>query len=813
MHTFTVLLQYQQAIHIVYFISRLLTVLYGAMVDAVLAGIQAYSSTLGIKQAADAALEIFAAVCSEVKDDAVVQFLKGKPNITFSMVATDSHGIPVTLAEGKKSLLVKTTSLTISDIPSPDTPGTLLGSLVFSETFLDSQIQVLQKDGSLRLDGTYLLLTDHVPRYRAWAVTSLVDERKCLQQKLEGPSLKENFGDLLLSGDPIHLGCSRTHCLPPEEAILYAFENGLVILCPQYGAVALHGNHIRSAQFYDGDTSNTVAVLVLEYQSTFLPFLPFHLQNEECQLILMFTPKSKAYKHLYSDVLHTWRKDEDSPKVKRIDQLPDNCSLMHALLQHEYMELSMGKVKTALQKASSGLPHLYRFLEHFSLGSLGWLPVPETDLGAVLGRAGGQVVDTEAEIVVTILSGVPGSHQQDMCDILTSMSKEQNRYVVWKPVIDGRQQFSPVDIQAKLKATLNVHRRRKQGKMATRNTRVIYVVPGYTDIVSVVQAIECHPDPDVRSHCAIGSVTACVDPLNVFMEHHFTLPYLLNTCAQGWVNQIVMTSSTTLQNEDLETIQHMLRSVNPDVAFLLAEQGNVSRSMDVDAILSEESWRSLEKVRARYLLVPSWRRAGNQSTPVMGTVQLNFTLPLDKHKLVNKLRGLKSHQGSFPFVGNIYNVHGKLRFTDSKPSECMELRYTTLSGQLVISPYTETAREKTQAPGNTIVFTGCGLTPDKLKDWLRDCAPPKPEKKPLISRKDVSRDVINKIHKTHHLEVLPEGWFYNGTQYVSFDGTKQDKHPGLEEFVRGYLEEKNADIKAHNAQVEEQLASYMDLFS
>ena len=53
------------------------------------------------------------------------------------------------------------------------------------------------------------------------------------------------------------------------------------------------------------DTSNTVAVLVLEYQSTFVPFIPFHLQNEDCQLVILFTPKSKAYKHLYSQVPQT----------------------------------------------------------------------------------------------------------------------------------------------------------------------------------------------------------------------------------------------------------------------------------------------------------------------------------------------------------------------------------------------------------------------------------------------------------------------------------------------------------------------------
>lgn len=62
--------------------------------------------------------------------------------------------------------------------------------------------------------------------------------------------------------------------------------------------------------------------------------------------------------------------------------------------------------------------------------------------------------------------------------------------------------------------------------------------------------------------------------------------------------------------------------------------------------------------------------------------------------------------------------------SDSKKQDYMEVRYTTLSGTLVTSPYTETAREKTQAQGNIIVFTGVQLDQSKLKDWLRDCAPP-----------------------------------------------------------------------------------------
>lgn len=34
------------------------------------------------------------------------------------------------------------------------------------------------------------------------------------------------------------------------------------------------------------------------------------------------------------------------------------------------------------------------------------------------------------------------------------------------------------------------------------------------------------------------------------------------------------------------------------------------------------------------------------------------------------------------------------------------------------------------------------------------------------------------------MDPLPAGWFYNGTQFVSFDGEKQDLHPSKLELLR-----------------------------
>jgi hypothetical protein len=34
------------------------------------------------------------------------------------------------------------------------------------------------------------------------------------------------------------------------------------------------------------------------------------------------------------------------------------------------------------------------------------------------------------------------------------------------------------------------------------------------------------------------------------------------------------------------------------------------------------------------------------------------------------------------------------------------------------------------------------------------------------------------LKKEHHLDALPEGWFYNGLQYVSMEGERSNIHPG-----------------------------------
>lgn len=60
-------------------------------------------------------------------------------------------------------------------------------------------------------------------------------------------------------------------------------------------------------------------------------------------------------------------------------------------------------------------------------------------------------------------------------------------------------------------------------RSASLNPFFILVSCRYTDVIDVVQALQTHPDPDVKSSFIIGAVNTCVEPLSCYMEHRCAL--------------------------------------------------------------------------------------------------------------------------------------------------------------------------------------------------------------------------------------------------------------------------------------------------
>ncbi|KAM7376359.1 hypothetical protein PAMP_006100 [Pampus punctatissimus] len=731
----------------------------------------------------------------------------------FNIQAVNNQGRIIPLSDEERRYVIKTASMTVHDIPDLQWDGGDLGSVVFSESFLESTINIQQKDGTVSSDSCYTILTTTVPRYACWLMESDVkqsEEAQHLAKKEEGTCL----GTALTVADAAYV-FSSSQLSTPEEGKIIFFSGGLLFIHSQYGSITLSKDHISTIKFYDPDSS-AVASLFVQYESTLLPHLPFPLHSSDQCLVFALQPRSKSHRAFYSKVLSVWKNFESGLNLQVVYQenLTWSQRNMHTGLQklHDSQEPPVAKRRGSLKTSYSQLPEQDMFLQHFSLSSIGQEPILFDHLGMLFPSADlrNPVNSQGDKVVITIITGLPGSHKKGLCNFLVHLSKECGRWVVYEPAPDSCGSFSASHLQQYLSSFLE-SQRGPGGK-----PRLLLLSPGYTDVLDLVQAVLFHPDPVVQACFTIGAVTACVDPLTSCMEHRFTFPKLLEQCSQGIVSTVVFTGLTAEQKHPLmQHVQQLVRSTNPTAAFILGERGAVTRNEDVNLILSESSFNEPQMLRARYVLYPGWYKGrffSGSGSVVLTQQRVSFNQPLERPLFVTRCKGFKSSLRPSPFQGNVYNVMGKVRFSDS--DLLMEVSYNTVSGNLSIVP-DQNVNPLTSGlqKNNTscfLIFDGVGLTEDGLKDWLRLCAKQRQAKKPKKTKHTLSPQEIKSIHLTRHLDPLPPGYFYNGYQYVDIFGEKRICHPNMDEFIKEYIAEANKEIELFNRQLE--LQGQPDLF-
>uniref|UniRef100_A0A8D2LY49 Chromosome 20 open reading frame 194 n=1 Tax=Varanus komodoensis TaxID=61221 RepID=A0A8D2LY49_VARKO len=632
-------------------------------------------------------------------------------------------------------------ALTVHDIPDLLGGRGCLGSVVFSESFLTSQILVKEKDGSLSTETSCIVLTAAIPRSVSWLVSRARFASKPLYKEAKKQASLKAEGHL----------ASRPP-LPPSPGKLYFFSEGLLFSHPHYGSITISKSHMTSIRFYDGDSTSVVAALLIDYKSSLLAHLPVQFHTPSNSLMIALFPKSKLYKAFYSQVFSIWQQQGNSGitlKMTQIDSLP---------------------------------------------------------------------------VVITIVTGLPGCRSSDLCSFLVTFNKEYGRWLVYRQTMDSPECFSAAHFQKYLASVLESQRNRsaRLSAFSRKKMRLLVVLQGYTDVIDVVQALQTHPDADVKASFVIGAITTCVEPLSCYMEHRFLFPKFLDQCSQGLVSNVVFTSHTMEQrNPLLVQLQNLIRAANPAVSFILAENGVVTRNEDIELILSENSFSDPQMLTTRYLTYPGWHdgkfRAGSVFPPMV-QICVWFNRPLEKTRFVAKCKALKSSNKPSPFSGNIYHILGKVKFSDS--DRMIEVCHNAISNSLSLVPVQEgptpppDPRSDGRDHGGTqecfLVFVGCSLKEDDIKDWLRQTAKQKPQRKALKTRGMLTSQEIKNIHVKRHLEPLPAGYFYNGTQFVNFFGDKMDYHPLMDQFMNDYLEEANREIEKYNRELEEQ--EYHDLF-
>uniref|UniRef100_A0A8C5I7D8 Uncharacterized protein n=1 Tax=Gouania willdenowi TaxID=441366 RepID=A0A8C5I7D8_GOUWI len=665
---------------------KLLSQIYSAVVQGVLSGIKCFSCTNSASK--------------RPRVD------RGPQASSFPCLAYNLHCFTVLFAvcrskcEFFKYLSLNKASLIVHDIPDLLCDGGELGSLVFSESFLESSINIQQKDGAVSSDSCYTILTTTVPCYACWMVGSLINTTLALYQN--GTCL----GTALTAAEAAYV-FSSSQLSTPEEGKIVFFSEGLLFVHSQYGSITLSKDHIGNIKFYDPQNCSGVASLFVEFEDNLLPHLPFPLHSSDRCLVFAFQPRSKSHRLFYSKV----------------------------------------------------------------------------------------------RVVITIITGLPGSHKKTLSDFLVHLEQECGRLEMMKNAHKCQNNELP-DSDVSIYGFILL------------NDLFINFIIRYTDALDVIQAVLFHPDPVVQACFTIGAVTACVNPLTSVMEHRFMFPKLLEQCSQGVVSSVVFTGLTAGQKQPLmQHIQQVVRSANPTAAFILAERGAVTRDEDVALVLSESAFSEPQMLRARYVLYPGWckgRFLSGSGTPILTQRRVAFSRPLEKPLFVTHCKAIKSSLKPSPFNGNVYNIVGTVRFSDSE--QLMDVSYNATSGSLNVLPHQSTM-PLTPGPKETktfsfLLFDGVELTEDKLKDWLRLCA--KQSKRNKKTRNTLSPQELKTIHIRRHLDPLPPGYFYNGCQYVDIFGEKRNLHPNMEEFIKEYISEVNKEIDKFNCQLE--LQERADLF-
>ncbi|XP_061064311.1 dynein axonemal assembly factor 9 isoform X5 [Eubalaena glacialis] len=753
---------------------RLLSQVYAAVIEAVLAAIVCYAKTSSLTKAKEVAEQTFG---SGLNSFELMQFKAAlRSKMTFHIHAVNNQGRLVPLDSEDSLYFVKTACMTIYDIPDLLGGSGCLGSVVFSESFLTSQILVKEKDGTVTTETSFIILTAAIPRFCSWLVEDI--EAKFSEKTQQSVMGDECFlGTFLTRGEGAYLYSSNPQSWP-EEGKVHFFSGGLLFSDRHHGNIIISKDHMNSVLFYDGDSTSIVAALLIDFKSSLLPHLPVHFCGSSNFLMIALFPKSKIYQTFYSEVFSPWQQQANSGlslKVIQEDGLSVEQKRLHSSAQKLFSVLShsAGEKRSPLKLLSAKLPELDGFLQRFAVSSISREPVMRTHLPVLLQQA--EINPTHRvendKVIISIVTGLPGCHASELCAFLVTLHKEYG---------------------------------------------------SYTDVIDVVQALQIHPDSNVKSSFTIGAITVCVEPLSCYMEHRFLFPKCLDQCSQGLVSNVVFTSHTTEQRHPLLIqLQSLIRAANPSAAFILAENGIVTRNEDIELILSENSFSSPQMLRSRYLMYPGWYEGKfdvGSVFPLMVQICVWFGRPLEKTRFVAKCKAIQSSIKPSPFSGNIYHILGKVKFSDSERT--MEVCHNTLANSLSIVPVLEgptpppDSRSTLQGSSGQqecyLVFIGCSLKEESVKDWLRQSAKQKPQRKALKTRGMLTQQEIRNIHVKRHLDPLPAGYFYNGTQFVNFFGDKTDFHPLMDQFMNDYVEEANREIEKYNRELEQQ--EYHDLF-
>ena len=642
---------------------------------------------------------------------------------------------------------------------------------------------------------------------------------------------------------------------------LTVYEKAIVLEEKRAGLfiVELEKESVKSLFWYDGGSTDKIATFTIQFESSYKKHLPVSFQNRASTITMCFLPQTRTRRIFNREVLGIWEKMETlENKLKSFvnDENVESDVKMEYDEMQSYAECLRGgsrpgSTASSLTDLSSSTSNVnWEAAKHVEQGfclkgyrevlsilelkdAHSHLPrIPACSWDAIShclqGQASTNWVDENRAgmIPITIISGIPGSGKSRLCASIVNVSTENTKWVVVEQSIESGIEFNAAKTQ---KAMSSIWKNVSKTEGAKKKqTRVVVITPGYSDIVEVSRGIVNHPDVDVRSHFFIGAITTCVDPSLVFMNDREVYPAVLEQCSSGFCSNAVFTKCDNIAPSKLNRVQEMLKACNSKLSFVRTKNKyNLVSQADFDIILSTDMFNSNEMEIQRLMLHAGWNSIDegynepNVVSPFKSVV-LTFNGLLEKPLLTTQLKGLMSANLGAPVEsskrhsgqGMIHRLKGRVLLSEN--NEEVEVQFNRANRVYNLhntgnDPKVKGSKHSKDSKSNCcVVFVGENIEEQACKNWLRKCQKPLPQKKSLKTRADMRQSEIKNIQKKHMGDPLPDGFFFNGSQYVSFDGQRLDMHPYIEKFIDEYLDDYNTKAVQFNADIEAQ--SPVDLF-
>ena len=683
--------------------------------------------------------------------------------VDVALTAFDVKGKLVNLTKREYLPIMKCLTVKIKNIQSLEKKDFVYKDIVFEETFIDSSLSLTNED-SVSQDNDHIVVTDAIPTFVQWNQHQTAE------------------------GDPLQIPCSLFSQYPDVyDSDCIITDNSLRIVSQYAAPLSLDFSTIKEVKLLKH--SSTAILLYIDHSQVCLP--PFSKR-----LCLVFWQRGNGFKSATDTLIPKLRDAE--VKIEQ-EGIPED-------LVNKFTNLVGSKSdgtashSDELKTISSQFPTYSSFESHFILSNAGKSIVYKPqDLDPLSNPI-------EPLILITILIGIPGGNQEKISSLITKFSKDDKRFIILRQPFGSEEMYSGENLSKSL--TMLVDRATKQPPKDV--TRVMIIVSAYIEISEVITTITNHPKQNLADKCKISCVNTCIDMRNLFISNKTFFPKVLEHCRDGWTNNIIVSGAKKGSSEDFR----LLRLINQTANIIEVVGNQLISAENIAAICSEDAFNQADAAFDRLVSCPGWFSGKFKPNPPYLEVEqmsLSFAAPLCKARFMAQLKSLHTKEGKV-FVdrivmkGSMFYLKGRTSFTDD--GNLYEVECTPRSGSISIeivpnkSVMSPSPPSRKAAKPFCFIFTGHQLALEHLKAWLQSCVPKPPTKKPLLTKNTICESDISKLKDQVQKDSLPEGWFYNGSQYCSMMAGKTFEHPLLAEVVEKYLTEKNTEIENYNIEVD-----------